>query len=215
MAPRFRSVILDADSTLCAIEGIDWLAAQRGPAVAARIAEVTERAMNGEIALEAVYGARLEIVEPDADLIRRLGDEYLQRLVPGAEEAVRALGGAGVELAIVSGGIRQALLPLAAHLGLAAERLRAVDVHLDESGAYAGFDARSPLATDTGKAAIARELALPRPTLMLGDGNTDLAARPSVDAFAAFVGVIRREPVVERADYVISSFGQLTTLILS
>ena len=215
MAPRFRSVILDADSTLCSLEGIDWLAAQRGPAVAARIAEVTERAMNGEIALEAVYGARLEIVEPNAELIRRLGGEYLERLVPGAEEAVRALGAAGVELAIISGGIRQALLPLAAHLGLTAERLRAVDVYLSESGAYAGYDARSPLATDTGKAAIARELAMPRPTLMFGDGHTDLAARPSVDAFAAFVGVIRREPVVERADYVISSFDQLTTLILS
>ena len=35
---RYRSVILDVDSTLCAIEGIDWLAAQRGPEVAARIA---------------------------------------------------------------------------------------------------------------------------------------------------------------------------------
>jgi phosphoserine phosphatase len=215
MAPRFRSVILDADSTLVSIEGIDWLAAQRGPAVAARIAEVTERAMNGEIALEAVYGARLEIVEPDAGLLGRLGDEYLEHVVPGAKEAVRALGAAGVEVAIISGGIRQALLPLAAHLGLTAERLRAVDVHLNESGAYAGYDARSPLATDTGKAAIAGELAMPRPTLMVGDGHTDLAARPSVDAFAAFVGVIRREPVVERADYVISSFDQLTTLILS
>lgn len=215
MAPRFRSVILDADSTLCAVEGIDWLAAQRGPAVAARIAEVTERAMNGEIALEAVYGARLEIVEPDAALIGRLGDVYLERLVPGAEEAVRTLMAAGVELAIISGGIRQALLPLAAHLGVATVRLRAVDVYLNEAGTYAGYDARSPLATDTGKAAIAGELAMPRPTLMVGDGHTDLAARPAVDAFAAFVGVIRREPVVERADYVISSFDQLTTLILS
>ena len=215
MAPRFRSVILDADSTLCAVEGIDWLAGQRGPAVAARIVEVTERAMNGEIALEAVYGARLEIVEPDAALIRRLGDVYLERLVAGAEEAVRTLTAAGVELAIISGGIRQALLPLAVHLGVAAERLRAVDIFLDDSGAYAGYDTRSPLATDTGKAAVAGELAMPRPTLMVGDGHTDLAARPSVDAFAAFVGVIRREPVVERADYVISSFDQLTTLILT
>ena len=215
MAPRFRSVILDADSTLCALEGIDWLAAQRGPAVAARIVEVTERAMNGEIALEAVYGARLEIVEPDAVLIGRLGDVYLERLLPGAEEAVRTLTAAGVELAIVSGGIRQALLRLAAHLGVVTERLRAVDIYLDDSGAYAGYDTRSPLATDTGKAAVAGALAMPRPTLMVGDGHTDLAARPSVDAFAAFVGVIRREPVVERADYVISSFDQLTTLILT
>ena len=63
MAPRFCSVVLDVDSTLCALEGIDWLARQRGGEIATRIAAVTEQAMNGEIPLEAVYGRRLEIVD--------------------------------------------------------------------------------------------------------------------------------------------------------
>ena len=42
---RFASVVLDVDSTLCGIEGIDFLAARRGPDVGERIAELTDRAM--------------------------------------------------------------------------------------------------------------------------------------------------------------------------
>src|SRR5205085_3697398 len=56
---RFASVVLDVDSTLCGIEGIDVLAMRRGPEVGRRIAEITDRAMRGEIALERVYGERL------------------------------------------------------------------------------------------------------------------------------------------------------------
>jgi phosphoserine phosphatase len=45
--PRFASVFLDVDSTLCGVEGIDFLAQRRGPDVAARVTEATERAMRG------------------------------------------------------------------------------------------------------------------------------------------------------------------------
>ena len=38
-SPGFRTIVLDVDSTLCGIEGIDWLAARRGHAIAERVAE--------------------------------------------------------------------------------------------------------------------------------------------------------------------------------
>lgn len=212
---RFRSVILDVDSTLCAIEGIDWLAQQRGDRIASRIAAVTERAMNGEIALEAVYGQRLALVDPDATLLHRLGEQYLATISPGAEDAVRAMRAAGVELAIVSGGIRQAITPLAERLGIVNDRLMAVSVYIDEDGMYSTFDDASPLTTDKGKAWAVRELGLPSPVLAVGDGATDLAMRPAVDAFAAFTGHVRREHVVTGADHVVHSFEQLATLVLA
>lgn len=212
---RYRSVILDVDSTLCAIEGIDWLGARRGADVAERIARVTERAMNGELALEAVYGQRLALVDPDATLLQELSEAYLAAVTPGAEESVHQMRAAGVEIAIVSGGIRQCLMALAERLGVPDERLLAVSVYLDEDGLYSTFDDGSPLATDTGKAWAARQLALPGPVLGVGDGATDLAMRPAVDAFAAFTAHARREPVIARADHVVESFGQLTSLVLS
>ena len=55
-ASGFASVVLDVDSTLCGVEGIDWLAGLRGSDVGAQVTALTDRAMRGRIALDAVYG---------------------------------------------------------------------------------------------------------------------------------------------------------------
>jgi phosphoserine phosphatase len=217
---RFRSVLLDVDSTLAALEGIDWLAARRGPDVVARVAELTDRAMRGEIALESVYGERLGLVRPDRADILALADAYAAATVPGAREAVARLNGAGVRVALLSGGIRQALIPFARALGVPAEDVHAVDVVVDMGGAYYAFDAGSPLTTQDGKRVVAERLladadSFGRPALAVGDGATDLAMRPAVDAFAAFTGVVRRDPVVRGADHEIASFDQLLELVLA
>jgi hypothetical protein len=45
--------------------------------------------------------------------------------------------------------------------------------------------------------------------LAVGDGATDLAVRPAVDAFAAFTGFVRRDAVVRAADFELSTFDEL------
>ncbi len=212
--PRFASVILDVDSTLCGIEGIDWLAARRGPDVAAEIARLTERAMDGAIALDAVYGERLAIVRPRAAEVAELARAYADALAPGAREAIFRMRGEGVVLALVSGGIRQAIRPLARELGFPDASLHAVAISFDASGVFSDYDALSPLATQHGKKDVARSLNLARPSLAVGDGATDAAMREVTDAFAAFTGFARREPVVRAADYVVSSFDELRNLVL-
>jgi phosphoserine phosphatase len=211
---RYASVVLDVDSTLCGVEGIDWLAELRGAGVAARVVELTERAMRGEIPLDAVYGERLALVAPSRDDVAALADVYLAALAPGAEAAVSRLLAAGVRVVLVSGGLRQAILPVAHHLGIADDDVCAVDVYSDTGGAYAGFDVGSPLATAAGKLAVARALRLPAPALAVGDGATDVAIRPAVDTFAAFTGFVRREPVAAAADLTLASFDQLVELVL-
>ena len=214
----FRSVLLDVDSTLAALEGIDWLAARRGPDVAAQVADATDRAMRGEIALDAVYGERLALVQPGRDDIAALAHAYEAAVVPGAREAIARLRAAGVRLALVSGGIRQALIPLARTFDIPPADVHAVDVVVDMGGRYFAYDAGSPLATQTGKRAVAERLladGYPRPALGVGDGATDAAMRGTVDAFAAFTGVVRREPVVRDADHEIATYDQLLELVLA
>src|SRR5687768_16471217 len=97
--PRFRSVILDVDSTLSGIEGIDWLAARRGPEVAAQIATLTERAMDGAVPLDAVYGERLAIVRPTHAEVAELARAHPDALAPGAREAIFRMRGEGIVLA--------------------------------------------------------------------------------------------------------------------
>jgi phosphoserine phosphatase len=170
--------------------------------------------MVGEIALDSIYGGRLELVRPTAADIAALGRAYVDAIAPGAREAVFRLRGEGVAVAIVSGGIRQAIEPLARELGFDDGNVHAVSLSFDAEGAYTSYDAASPLTGQRGKKDVVAALELPRPSLAVGDGATDVAMRESADAFAAFTGFARREHVVRAADYVVSSFDELTALVL-
>lgn len=212
---KFRSIVLDVDSTLSGLEGIDWLAARRGRKVAAESLALTTRAMAGEIPIEQVYGLRMEAVRPTAAELADLGEAYCDAVAPGAREAIAAFRAAGIEVHAVSGGIRQAILPFAAWLGLEDTRVHAVAVRTDSVGGYAGWDTSSPLATSTGKPQVVRALALPTPLLAVGDGATDLAIREAGATFAAFTGFVTRASVVAQADLVVPSFSQLIPLVLT
>jgi phosphoserine phosphatase len=214
-APAFNSVVLDVDSTLCGIEGIDALAKRRGPEVGSAIAALTERAMNGELTLDAVYGERLKLIRPTESDIRELADAYAAALAPDAADVVRQLRERGVRIVLVSGGIRQAILPVARALGFAEADLNAVSLEFDAAGDYADYDTHSPLTTQHGKRTVVAHLALPRPILAVGDGSTDIAMRHDADAFAAYVGFVRRENVVAVADHVVASFQELAKLTLA
>ena len=94
--PAYASVVIDVDSTLCGVEGIDFLAARRGPEVTARIVALTDRAMTGEIPLESIYGHRLTTIRPTRADIAALATEYERTLAPGAADAIAAMRAAGV-----------------------------------------------------------------------------------------------------------------------
>jgi phosphoserine phosphatase len=211
---RFNSVVFDVDSTLSGIEGIDWLAKQRGSEIAAWSTDLTDRAMRGEIPIEAVYGERMGKVRPVRTEIERLGREYVDRIAPGARETLGALTAAGIRIVMISGGLREAILPLAATLGVEESSVSAVSVFFDQAGNYTGFDEASPLTRQTGKKTTVANMGLKGPILAVGDGMTDCEMKSVVDSFAAFTGFTRREPVIECADFVIESFDQLRQLIL-
>jgi HAD superfamily phosphoserine phosphatase-like hydrolase len=212
---RFRSVVFDVDSTLSAIEGIDWLAALRSPAVAAEVASLTEQAMAGSLPIDQLYGRRLDLVRPTQKELALLGVAYREAVVPGARETVVRFRKEGIAMAIVSGGIREAILPFAKWLGFGGADLHAVSVRHDLAGEYAGWEETSPLATSTGKGVVVKRLALAAPVLGVGDGNTDLAVKEGGATFAAFTGVVRREGVVLQADHIVATFDELSTLVLA
>jgi phosphoserine phosphatase len=214
MPPRFRTVIFDCDSTLSRIEGIEELARDHR----AEVTELTGLAMAGAMPLEQVYGRRLELVRPSRVDLERVGALYVTEVVSGAAEVVRALHSAGVVVQVLSGGLTLPVVMLARHLGIPDDRVAAVDVRFDVEGRYAGFDAESPLARSGGKRLwLERHAArLPSARLLVGDGATDLEARPAVDCFAAFAGVVHRPEVVRLADVVIrgSSLDPVLDLVL-
>lgn len=212
--PRFATVLLDADSTLAAIEGIDWLAAQRGPGLAAQVAALTDRAMSGELTLDAVYEARLRLIRPTRAELSSLADAYLATCVPGMPELLAALHAVGCAVHVVSGGLHDALLPLATRLGVPEAQLHAVRVRYDADDVIAALDGDQPLARQEGKVLVAERMGATRPMVMVGDGATDLAVRGVADAFIAFTGVVRRDTVAANADAVAPDVATLHRLLL-
>lgn len=207
----FDVVCFDCDSTLSRVEGIDELARRAG--VEEEVAPLTAAAMAGELALDAVYGKRLELVRPDEASVAWLARVYVDEMVAGAVEAIAMLRGAGMDVHIVSGGLRQAILPLAETLGIAAANVHAVDVVFGDDGAYADFDRASPLARPEGKADICRALSNGvRSVALVGDGVTDIAAREAGAFVIGFGGVAARPAVVAGADIFIH--GPALTAVL-
>jgi phosphoserine phosphatase len=210
---RYGSVIFDCDSTLSAIEGIEELA----HANREEVARLTEAAMRGEIPLEEVYGRRLALVRPTREQVAALGERYVRTLVTDARETIAALLAEHIEVRVMSGGIRQAVVPLALALGLTERAVAAVDVHFDEDGAYTGFDESAPLARSGGKRTVLERWLpeLPRPVMLVGDGATDLEARPPADTFVAFAGVVERAVVIEAADEVVRAPSLAPIVVLA
>lgn len=199
---RFNTVIFDCDSTLSTVEGIEELARDHR----AEIERLTEEAMRGAVPLERVYGRRLALVRPPRARVLALGQRYIETLVPDAKETVAGLLAAGVHVRVISAGLKPAVLAVARELGIGDSAVDAVDVYFDEAGNYSGFDETSPLAASGGKLQVIEQLSgeIPQPIMLVGDGATDLEARPAVSTFVAFAGVAFRASVVGAADFVIS-----------
>lgn len=205
----------DCDSTLARLEGIDELAVLAEEEIRREVIALTDAAMAGSIAMDAVYGKRLELLRPDQSAVLAVGGRYVDTVVDDARSVVAALHACGKSVGIISGGLRPAILPLAAHLGIPEARVFAVDVEFDADGAYVDFDRGSPLARNGGKPEILAGLAATEhPIAFVGDGVTDLEAAGAVQTFIGFGGVARRERVVAEAEHFVDGPGLAEVLTI-
>lgn len=165
-------VVLDVDSTLIEDEAIELLADEAGSG--ALVAEITERAMRGELDFAASLAERVAtLAGVDAGCCARVGARI--RLTAGARELVDAVHAADGAIAVVSGGFHELLDPIAADLGLdhhRANRLEVVDGRFTGSTLGPVIDAASK-ADALREWAAAHELPLSR-TVAIGDGANDL-----------------------------------------
>ncbi|MCW1925332.1 HAD-IB family phosphatase [Luteolibacter arcticus] len=212
---RGKLIFFDCDSTLSSIEGIDELGRARGAEVFKMVEHLTHQAMNGEVPIGEVFGRRMEIIRPDlatADAVARL---YLETIVPGAPEVIARLKARGWTPVILSGGFAPLIRPLADALGI--EHVEAVPLHFHADGSYAGYGEGYPTTRNGGKPEVIREwkrAILPESVVMVGDGISDLEAKPEVDLFIGFGGVVARKAVEEGADAWITDMSDFANIKL-
>jgi phosphoserine phosphatase len=194
----FEVICFDCDSTLSKIEGIDELARRVG--LAEEMSKLTDLAMNGVVPLEAVYGQRLDTIKPDRDSLDWVAELYIAEIVDGVKDLFEILLARGKTVHIISGGLRQAIMPLAAYLGVPESHVHAVDIYFNDDGSYNGFDVDSPLARAGGKAQVVGGLNTQGSIAMVGDGKTDMEAKQAGAFVIGFGGVADRQIVRELAD---------------
>lgn len=214
--PGFDFIFFDCDSTLSTIEGIDELARQKGKFE--EVKQMTDAAMEGEVHLQTIYDRRLALLAPARAEIRKLEHLYRQNLAPEAVEVIQALQALNKEVFIVSGGLSAAVRPFGEWLGIPRQNIKAVEVRYNHlSGQWWDYQQdqwgqrpdvlylkpeETPLIESQGKATVIRELLAGRAgrAMLVGDGMSDIAARPAVDWVVGFGGVVSRRKVAEEAD---------------
>lgn len=209
-----KLLLLDCDSTLSAIEGVDELGRLRGPAVFKAVEDMTNAAMNGGTPMEEIFAKRLDIIKPTKVELEAIGAQYIATVEPTAKATLDQLRAAGWKIAIVSGGFTQAIMPLAKFLGVA--RVEAVVLKFNEDGTYAGFDETCPTSKSKGKNMIARRLRADfkaQIVVMVGDGASDLEVRGDVDKVIGFGRYVVRPKVKAGADAFIMALEELPGIL--
>ena len=190
---RKRLLLADMDSTMIRQECIDELAAEAG--VGARVAAITARAMNGELAFEGALRERVALLKglPET-IIERV---FVNRItmMPGGKALVATMRAGGARAALVSGGFTAFTERVALALGF--DEHRANTLHIAE-GLLAGT-VEEPILGRAAKVQALEEITArmgltPDEAIAVGDGANDLGmlhragmgvalhAKPSVQA---------------------------------
>lgn len=188
-------VVLDCDSTTIQDEVIELLADAAG--TRELVAEITERAMRGELDFTASLSERVATLRGTPESVFPQAYERV-RLTPGIRELIAQVHTRGGKVGVVSGGFHEVLDPIAEDLGIDFWRANRLEVR---DGVLTGRTV-GPVIDAEAKAAALREWAaaadIPlEATVAIGDGANDLRMME-----VARIGIgFNAKPIVrERAD---------------
>ncbi len=205
-------LVADMESTIIEQEMLDELADFIG--ARRRIAEITERAMRGELDFEAALKERVAML---AGLDAGVLDEVAERItyMPGARQLIATMKAHGAYCALVSGGFTVFTARVAEHLGFDEHQANTLEVVRGKLtgrvvppilGREAKLEALRRIASEQGI-----DMSL---TMAVGDGANDLAMLSEAGLGVAFRA---KEKVAEAmrtaANGAVVSYGDLTSLL--
>lgn len=205
---RKKLLIADMDSTMIGQECIDELAAEVG--LKDKVATITARAMNGEVAFEPALRERVALLK---GLPVSVVDEVIEKritLTPGGRELIATMKAKGYYTALVSGGFTVFTSRIAATLGFDENR---ANLLLDADGKLTGEVAQPILGKQAKVDAlidIAARLGItPAEAMAVGDGANDLGMLHLSGAGVA----LHAKPAVAAEAKIRIDHGDLTALL--
>ncbi len=201
-------LVADMDSTMITIECIDELADYAG--IKPQIAEVTERAMRGELDFAEALRARVALLaELDEARIDQCREERV-KIMPGAKALIRTMRARGAHTVLVSGGFTRFAEPVGAEIGFHRVVANVLGI---AAGCLTGGVA-DPIVDSARKrheleTAMAERGIAPALTMAVGDGANDI---PMIEAAGLGVAYHAKEKARAAADAEIRH-GDLSVLL--
>ena len=219
MTGAATTYVFDFDSTLVDFETLESLAGialadhDEAGSVRNEIARLTDQAMAGELPFAEALTRRLALLPLTRAHVDELARSAESRLTASVRRNLDFFRERTGRVIIVSGGVREVIVPVARALGVPEALIVANDLTYDDADRVTGV-VDSPLLAPLGKAEALKALGLTGPVVMVGDGWTDAEVRQAgiADRFYAFTEVIRRDPVVVAADAEARSLDELLHL---
>mgnify|MGYP001576407526 CR=1 FL=1 len=205
---RKKMLLADMDSTMICQECIDELAAEAG--VGPRVADITARAMNGELDFEEALIERVGLLK---DLPVSIIDKVLAERItfmPGGAVLLATMKANGAHAALVSGGFTAFTAKVSAHLGFDENRANILIVEDDKLtgdvgrpilGREAKINALNEISAQKGMTA--------QEVMAVGDGANDLGMLHLAGSGVA----LHAKPAVAAECDIRINHGDLTALL--
>ena len=191
-------LVMDMDSTAIEIECIDEIAKLAGSGEL--VAEVTERAMRGELDFATSLRQRVATLKnADANILKTVRDQL--PLMPGLTSLVAKLQALGWHVAIASGGFTYFAEYLRDTLHLSAIAANVLEIRDGKlTGEVLGDIVDAQYKADTLRKLAARFEIAPEQTVAVGDGANDL---PMIKASALGIAYHAKPKVNEQTEVII------------
>ncbi|MBN1352078.1 phosphoglycerate dehydrogenase [candidate division KSB1 bacterium] len=212
--------VIDFDSTFIKVEALEELAAislkdePDSAKVLSEIREITDAGLEGKLSFTDSLARRIRLLRANRQHLEMLIRRLQRKISTSIKRNKKFFRNYADQIYIVSGGFKEFIEPIAKQFGITSENIFANSFEFDDDGNITGFDAANILAQENGKVLLLKSLNLSGDIYVIGDGYTDYQTKEAglTNKFYAFTENVKRESIVDKADFVAPSFDEFLYL---
>lgn len=210
--------IIDFDSTFIKNESLDILFEISDPNNKDKIREIkkiTDLGMNGDISFSESLKRRIKLLQASRKDIDKAVNNIRLNISDSFEKNSDFIRKNRTKIYLVSSGFHEIIDPIAEEFNIIKNHIYANNFVFDDNEIVTGFDDKNVLSMDKGKVEIVKNLNLDGTIHVIGDGYTDYEIKKEgfADYFYLFAENIKRESLINNADFLVKSLDQFIKIV--